>query len=304
MNLNRWVVLFVCGSAAGFGQTAPTPLPQFEVASIRPSPPGAPAQLSLGLRIDGAQVSLRQFALKDELAVAFNVKQYQISGPDWLATERFDIVAKLPDGAPRDQVRPMLQALLVDRFQMKTHHETRDFPVYALVVAKGGLKMKELPPDPASGEGTDGDNGGNKAGNAGNVNVAVSAGRGGAVVSYGNGAYFSMGSNRFEAKRMQMRFVADMLARFTDKPVVDMTGLEGRYDFTLDFTQEDFRAMMIRAAIASGMALPPEAIQLMESASGDSLFAALQTLGLKLDSRKAPLEVLVVDHAEKTPTEN
>jgi uncharacterized protein (TIGR03435 family) len=252
----------------------------------------------LGLRIDGAQVSMRQFALKDELAVAFNVKQYQISGPDWLATEKFDIVAKLPDGAPRDQVRAMLQALLIDRFQMKTHHDTKDFSVYAVVVGKGGLKMNPAPPDPA--DATDGD----KPKDDGAVNVQVSGGRGGVVANYGHGSFFTLGDNRIDAKKMQMNYVADMLARFEDRPVVDMTGLQGKYDFILTFTEEDYRAMMIRAALCSGVPLPPEAIHLMESASGDSLFAALQSVGLKLESRKAPLDVLVIDHIEKTPTEN
>ena len=231
--------------------------------------------------------------------MAFNVKAYQVSGPDWLATQKFDIVAKLPDGAPRDQVRPMLQALLLDRFQMKTHHETKDFSVYAVVVAKGGLKMKEEPADPVS-DAADG----NKAGDRGAINVSVSGGRGGVVANYGNGSYFTLGDNRIEAKKMQMNYVADMLARFEDRPVVDMTELKGKYDFTLTFTEEDYHAMMIRAAISSGVAMPPEAIQAMEHASGDSLFSALQAVGLKLESRKAPLDVLVIERAEKTPTEN
>lgn len=296
MKVIHWVPLAALVALVGFGQTAP---PQFEVASIRPAPPFTPGQIGLGLHIDGSQVSIRQFALKDDLAIAFNLKQYQIVGPDWLTTERFDIVAKLPEGAPRDQVRAMLQALLLDRFQMKTHHETKDFSVYGLVVAKGGLKMKELPPDPAD-TATDG----GSQSNRGAVNVDVSAGRGGVVANYGHGSFFTMGDDSIEAKKMQMNYVADMLARFEDRPVVDMTGLKGKYDFTLTFTQEDYRAMMIRAAISSGMALPPEAIQAMERASGDSLFSALQTLGLKLESRKAPLDVLVIDHADKTPTEN
>ena len=279
----------------GFAQST---LPQFEVASVRPSPPSAPGQVSLGLRIDGAQVSLRQFALRDELAVAFNLKQYQIVGPDWLTSEKFDIVAKLPDGAPRDQVRPMLEALLVDRFQLKTHRTTKDFSVYALVVGKGGLKMAPVPPDPA--DATDGD----KPKDNGSVNVQVSGGRGGVTANYGHGSFFTLGDNRIEAKKMQMNYVADMLARFEDRPVVDMTELKGKFDFTLSFTEEDYRAMMIRAALSSGYPLPPEAIHLMESASGDSLFAALQTLGLKLEARKAPLDVLVIDHIEKAPTEN
>ncbi len=245
--------------------------------------------------MDGSQVRVNHLGLKEYIAIAFKLKQYQVAGPDWLASDRFDVIAKLPDGASRDQVLPMLQSLLIDRFQLKTHHETKEFPVYGLVVAKGGLKMKELPPDPET-DATDADKG--------NVNVSASGGRGGAVISFGKGSSFSLGNDRFEGKRMQMAAVADMLARFVDKPVVDMTELKGRYDFTLEFTQEDFRAMMIRAALAQGVALPPEAIQAMEGASGDSLFTALQTLGLKLDSRKAPLDVLVVDHAEKTPTEN
>jgi uncharacterized protein (TIGR03435 family) len=299
MKVVQWVILAAFAAFSGFGQTAPPP--QFEVASIRPAPAFNPGQVGLGLHIDGSQVSIRQFALKDDIAIAYNLKQYQIVGPDWLTTERFDIVAKLPEGAPRDQVRPMLQALLLDRFQMKTHHESKDFSVYGLVLAKTGLKMKELPPDPAD-PATDGGSG-NKS-SQGNVNVEVSAGRGGVVANYGHGSFFTMGDDRTEAKRMQMNYVADMLARFEDRPVVDMTGLTGKYDFTLTFTEEDYRAMMIRAAISSGMALPPEAIQAMERASGDSLFSALQTLGLKLESRKAPLDVLVIDHAEKTPTEN
>jgi uncharacterized protein (TIGR03435 family) len=97
---------------------------------------------------------------------------------------------------------------------------------------------------------------------------------------------------------------ADLLARFVDRPVVDMTALKGSYDFGMDFTPEDFRAMMVRGALTAGVALPPEAMRALEGVSGNSLFSAIQTLGLKLDRRKAPLEVLVIDRAEKVPTEN
>jgi uncharacterized protein (TIGR03435 family) len=98
--------------------------------------------------------------------------------------------------------------------------------------------------------------------------------------------------------------LADSLARFVDRPTVDMTNLKGNYDFTLKFTPEDFRAIMIRSAIAAGVQLPAEAMRALEGVSGDSLFTALQTLGLKLEPRKAPLEVLVIDHTEKAPSEN
>jgi uncharacterized protein (TIGR03435 family) len=101
-----------------------------------------------------------------------------------------------------------------------------------------------------------------------------------------------------------MTALADMLARFEDRPVVDMTDLKGNYDFTLECTPEDFRAMMIRSAIAAGVTLPPQALSLLDHASDGSLLDALQTLGLKLEPRKAPVEMLVVDHAEKVPSEN
>jgi uncharacterized protein (TIGR03435 family) len=83
-----------------------------------------------------------------------------------------------------------------------------------------------------------------------------------------------------------------------------MTGRKGGYTFTLTFTPEEFRAMMIRAAVAAGTTLPPEALRMLDGVSDDSLFSALEALGLKLENRKAPLEVLVVDHILKAPTEN
>jgi uncharacterized protein (TIGR03435 family) len=83
-----------------------------------------------------------------------------------------------------------------------------------------------------------------------------------------------------------------------------MTERKGGFTFTLTFTPEEFRAMMIRAALAAGNPLPPEALRLLDGVSDDSLFASLQTLGLKLENRKAPLEVLAIDHILKAPTEN
>jgi uncharacterized protein (TIGR03435 family) len=100
---------------------------------------------------------------------------------------------------------------------------------------------------------------------------------------------------------------ADMLARFVDRPVLDMTELKGAYGFSLRFSPEDFRAMRLRAAMAAGISvsLPPETMRaVLDGASGDSLFAAMEPLGLKLDARKAPLDVLVIDRIEKTPSEN
>ena len=103
---------------------------------------------------------------------------------------------------------------------------------------------------------------------------------------------------------MRVSSIVNALSAFMNRPVVDMTNLKGKYDFVLEFSPEDFRAMGIRAAIAAGVAPPPQAIQLAEAASGDSLSIALEKLGLKLESHKAPIEALVIDHCEKAPTEN
>ena len=98
--------------------------------------------------------------------------------------------------------------------------------------------------------------------------------------------------------------IADVLARFMDRPVVNRTNLKGEYDFLLELSHEDYRAMLIRSAIGAGVALPPRDLQLAAAASNDSLFNAMEKLGLRLESSKAPLDVLVIDHIEKMPTEN
>lgn len=174
------------------------------------------------------------------------------------------------------------------------HRENRELPVYGLVLGKGGVKMPQSPPDSLP----------DAPGAGGSVNVAASGQPGGVTINYGNGAYFTLGNNQLLGHRLPSRLMADVLARFADRPVIDMTDLNGNYDFTLEFTPEDFRAMMIRSAIAAGVALPPQALQLAEPASLDSLFNAVEKLGLKMEPRKAPIEVLVIDHAEKSPTEN
>ena len=123
-------------------------------------------------------------------------------------------------------------------------------------------------------------------------------------VDLGKGSYFSFANNKLEAGKIELSRFADVLARFMDRPVVDMTDLKGAYDLTLNFTPEDYTAMLIRSAVAAGVSMPPQALKMLEISSGDSLTSALQSVGLKLDSRKAPLPVLVVDKMEKSPSEN
>jgi uncharacterized protein (TIGR03435 family) len=266
---------------------------QFEVASIRPSTLTGADHVNIGVHIDGQRVSCVSLNLKDYIAAAYDLKIYQIEGPDYIGGERFDINAKLPSGAKESQVPDMLKALLADRFKMTSHFEKKDFPVYALVVAKSGLKMQESTPDPNAEEHQ-----------SPARSVSGSGGRGGVHIEYGNGSFFTMADNKFIARKLPMASFAEVLGRFEDKPVVNMTGLTGSYDFDLQFTPEDYMAMLIRSAIAAGVTLPPEALRAISGSSGDSLLNALDRLGLKLENRKAPINVLVVDHIEKSPTEN
>ncbi len=288
--MQRWVLLAVLAPALLPGQNTPGRV-EFEVASIKPSAPLTAQRVDVGLHIDGSQVRCSYLSLRDYIRLAYQVKDYQVLGPEWIESEHFDLAAKFPEGGSRGQVREMLQSLLADRFQLKLHHDKKEFPVYTLVVAKGGPKIKESAPAPEAAAGAP-------------VNISASGAREGTSIDLGNGASFTAADNKFEATKLTMLNTADLLSRYTDRPVVDMTELKGRYDFTLEFTPEDFRAMRIRSALAAGITLPPQALKLLAESSGDSLLAAVEKLGLKLESRKAPLDVLVVDHIEKTPTEN
>lgn len=294
MNMVRFFFLAIFATAAAFGQGA-APRPEFEVASIKPSPPAAPGgHVDVGLHVDGAQVRCTWFSLADYIGMAYEVRHYQITGPSWLASERFDIAAKVPSGE-REHIRLMLQALLSDRFHMKMHREKKELPVYALTVGKTGPKLKESPVDAAARAAAE---------PPGEANVGATGGPGGVSVNMGGGSSFSFANNQFEAKKVTMASFADTLARFMDRPVVDLTDLKAAYDFTLDITAEDYRAMLIRSAIAAGVQLPPEALRALDMSSGDSLYSAIEKLGLKLEPRKTAVDVLVIDHMEKLPTEN
>ncbi|HJZ95373.1 MAG TPA: TIGR03435 family protein [Candidatus Solibacter sp.] len=269
----------------------PAPKLEFEVASIKQSGPITPQNASsIGVHIDGALVSFRFLSLQDYIIAAYNIKKHQLAGPDWLSTERFDIQAKIPAGLPQENMiekrREMLRSLLEDRFKMKFHRETREMPVYALVVNKGGHKMTEQQVDP---DATAPDR---------PVDVTVKAGNNGTTVSLPGGASIVYGFLTLEAKKVKMDGLADNLARFVDRPVIEDTGLKGAYDFKLEFNVDELKSLMR----TSGS--DPNMLQGVPEHMGTSILTSLQSLGLKLESRKAPMEVLVVDKMEKLPTDN
>ena len=300
--------------AAGslLGQT-----PAFEVASIKPSEPITPAmvasgKLHAGMKIDGKRVDIGNFGMMQLICKAYDVKTYQVSGPSWLqgaglAGQRFDIVANLPEGATKEQIPQMLQALLAERFKLAIHRDSKDQAIYAMVVGKGPLKIKESGAPPAAP--------GGEAPNpavTGSSSVSVSQTKTGAVVSDGTGKTQKMipspngKSMRFEISGATLAELAEGLTPMADHPIVDMTGLTGKYDVTLEISIQD----LMNAARAAGAAVPAapaaDPSKPAEAASdpGGSLFTAIQSLGLKLEPRKSPMTFIVVDHVEKMPTEN
>jgi uncharacterized protein (TIGR03435 family) len=282
------VVLLACNVLHG---QAPAQKVEFEVATIKKSPPpGTENAVTAGIKMDGSQVRIGQLTTRDYIAMAYRVKPYQINGPDWMTTERFDIAAKLPAGAKGDQFLPMMQSLLADRFGLKFHREPKEMGVYALVIGKPPLKLKEIAreenaPPPSVFE----------ASGSGNAN--------GIAVTLPNGASYTFAGGKFDGKKIEGRNIAEVLERYTDRPVIDATELKGRYDFNFEVSPEEYQTLLIRAAVNSGVVLPPQALRLLDN-GGDPLGNALAQLGLKLEPRKAPVEMLVVDQVLRTPTED
>ncbi len=309
------------------------PGPSFEVASIKPAEPITPegfrsGRVRLGMKMDGAQVDFGGLPLADLLRQAFGVKPYQIAGPDWIQSERFDIAAKLPDGATEDQIPAMLQTLLVERFKLAFHREDREHPVYALIAAKGGPKLKESAPDTAPAPPPPPDSAAARSlsipdGLGGGQVTIAPAGQGrGAVVTGPKIGTMRVspgqdGAMHMEASKITMAAFSDMLSSFVDRPVVDQTGLKGTYEVTLELSIGDLMNAARSRGLPIGPGMPAQGgfpalsqgpgisspIATADAPTG-TVFAALQKLGLKLDPRKLPVETIVVDHLEKTPTDN
>jgi uncharacterized protein (TIGR03435 family) len=246
--------------------------PAFEVASIKPAAPVTAedvrsGRVRLGTTINATRFEVRLATLMSLLLQAYRLKPYQLSGPDWIAapTPVFDVLAKIPDGASRAQVPEMLQALLAERFKLAVHRESKELPVYALVVGKNGPKLKESSPD-------------------NHAPTRMSTGQN--------------GSRHIELTQTATA-LGDYLSPFLGRPVLDLTGLNGSYQVVLDIAGEDFR-------IAGRPARPDSERpgDANSDPSGASIFASVEQLGLKLEPRKAPIEIIVVDRLEKTPAEN
>lgn len=297
MSMSRIAVIAAVAAAIpvfSFAQAKPQRL-EYEVASIKQSPV-LEAGVKIGLHTDGSMLRFDFLSLRDCIRIAWGVKDFQVLGPDWIASERYTINAKLPEGSfTEDQRREMLQNLLLDRFGLKFHKDKKEFAVYALEQGKNGIRMKETPPDANAAD----------AAPAKGLSVSASGSEKGVFVDLGQGAYFTFADNKFVGHKLTMPRIADTLAMYLDKPMVDMTGVPDTktWELTLEITSDDYRVMLIRSAIRAGVTLPPEALRLAE-APIESFYTALDTAGLKLESKRAPLDVIVVDQVNKVPLEN
>ena len=266
-----WIALSILAASAQM----PGDAPEFEVASVKPAadppfggrfPISGPVAEMMGFNggpgsKDPGRLTCTGVSLKMLLVRAYKIRPYQLVGPGWLDTARFDVAAKIPPDTKDEQFRLMLQKLLTERFRIALHRETKELPQYRLTVAKGGPK---LPPPEAIPEYKD------------NAERMAAMARGGAMGSHRSTHLSSATVAKF----------AEALSTYLDRPVRDMTGLDGLYAFTLSW-------------------VPDDAQPAADGSSGPSIAVAVQEqLGLKLEAVKGPVELLVIDKAEKSPIEN
>lgn len=267
---------------------------KFEVASVKPAGPPA---LGQGTEAHGGpgtsdpgQISYTRMFLSQVFRIAFGMSwEFELSGPSWLYTERYTISAKIPPGTTQEQFRLMLQDLLIQRLGLRFHLGQKIVPAYDLVVVSGGPKFKESAPQTSS------------SAPGPPQPRAVVVDRDGFPVLPDGVNYqdsFRNGRNHFSA-RLTAAQLAGRLERETGRPVRDRTGLEGTYDLKLDYSVDGLGGQRWVARAQQGR--DPDATD----DGGPTLFNALQRqLGLKLEDRKEPFDVIVIDHLEKVPTEN
>jgi uncharacterized protein (TIGR03435 family) len=271
--------------------------PTFEVASVKPATVDKGASFVTLPRTSGGpgtadpeQFTTTNTSLKFILFRAFGIKDYQLSGPSWLDKENFDIRAKIAPGTTPEQFRLMLQHLLSERFRMQVHHETREIQAYELVVAKGGPKLRESA-QPTGEPITPGANG----------NIATQKDKDG-ITELPPGRKgmlrFAMGPGRSRASaRMQpISGIVSLCEGQVGHPVIDKTGLTGTYDFNLDYTIGGSGPLPSDGASAAPLDSMPD--------NGAPFMVAIQSLGVRLLPIKLPVDVVIIDHIERVPTEN
>ena len=286
-------LLAAFGCSACYAQTG-NGRPEFEVVSVKASPPVG-SSYTVGCKggpgtKDPGMFQCQNFSMMNLLTRAYGLPRYAITAPDWAPLVMFDLTAKVPEGATKEQFAMMLQNMLIDRFKLALHHESKEMPKYDLVLGKGGPKFKETveapppkegdPPKPPPPPGPSG------------------LGKDGFPVLGGNGMIVMNGRARIFYSNCTMEQAAKQFASELRKPVTDATGLQGKYDIGLYWLQDSMPASAPAASTGAPSAAEPDI-------TGPTLLQAIQDqLGLRLEAKKGPVDILVVDHVEKLPTDN
>jgi uncharacterized protein (TIGR03435 family) len=272
-------------------QTPPASL-RFEVASVKPAAndgmgfgrfpmirevmrnEGPPGMIPMA---DPGRIRLQNWALLDLIAAAYSVRATQVSCPAWLSDQGFNIEAKVPDGTPKAELNTMLQSLLEERFGLKAHRDAQTGQGFALVVGKNGPKLKSPETLPELEPGLTQEERKTKTLERGDTLVANMKKR--VQENSENGTPLGDGYNFVRLPSITTEQLASVLVRFAEAPVADETGLTGKYSVFIETWK--------RADVP-----------------GNTIFDAVEKLGLKLEPRKVTVQTVVVDQVSKTPTAN
>jgi len=266
---HRFVAALFCIYSA-WGQS-PAPL-SFEIASVKQATPDD-AQARRRSTVGPGRIDFHNVTLWYCISYAYGTKSYQMSGPSWLRSARYEIAAKAPEDASREDLPKMMQTLLAERFKLRVHEEKRELPTLALMLGKDGPKLNEAGLE--SGDGM------------GGAQVQMSA--------------LESGGERLDIKGGTMATLVNTLTGLLGQPVVDKTGLLGRFDFVLDFSRSETAGPNATGGYNEPPSMPPPP---PGAEPGVSIYSSIQQLGLRLVGQRGPLPVLVVDSAERAPIEN
>jgi len=271
------VLAVVAATAVGLQAQAPETRQAFDVASIKRET-GVSSGVTFAARAGGTLTVINN-PLTNVIDNAYGIRRYQlIGGPDWINSDRYNIQAKATGDATRAEMMAMLQSLLEDRFKLTVHRETRELPIYVLTVAKGGIKLQpareggcvnvdpRYPRRPAPGE--------KPTPSCGNNNITAST---------------------WNASAIDMASAAAALVGVLGRNVIDRTGITGKYDIHVQWTPDQAPAGVDNAGQANALA--------SESAAPPLVTVLEQDLGLKLESTRGPIDVLIIDRVER-PSED
>lgn len=280
-------VFFACVSSNAQQPAASTDAAlTFTVASVRPAQLPAAGGGRQGVfqpLNEPGRLRFPAATLKTLLMFAYDAKDFQIVGPGWIGDERFAVEATMPADTTQDQTRTMLRNLVADRFRAEVHRETRAFPAYSLLIAKNGPGIPNTPPLRPK-----------------QLGESPFATDGFPIVPpefTGVMTFRINGQMKITAQQATMRELATELERLLGVPVSDDTGLTGKFDFILKFSPEGLNG-------PGGRPVPATTGPDVQEPRTD-IFSALQSdIGIRLESKRGPVEMVVIDHAEKVPTGN